>query len=150
MTRWLACALLLAGCRDAERPLAAGAGPDDEMAYEDDDLPAGHCRGADTDTDTDTDGCDTEGTTLGSAAGGSPGEESEACRVSADCVGAICAARFDPVTLQRGTLACQFACVPLLDDTQWCSDDASCCDAGAVCTQRGYCVMLEASTTTGG
>jgi hypothetical protein len=38
----------------------------------------------------------------------------------------------------------------LLDDDQWCADDASCCDQGAVCAARGYCVMLDdAGTSTG-
>jgi hypothetical protein len=108
--------------------------------YDDDDLPSGVCR----DTGTDTEPCDTDGTTIGdtdtpSSTTGDVIEDE--CQASADCMGGFCAAPFDPDTLQRSPKACQFMCVPLLDDTLWCSDDAACCDEDATCTERGYCVL---------
>ena len=149
----LALALLLVGCGDDSIQDADTLGvPDDDMALEDDDLPAGVCRGPDTDTDTgtDTDPCESGSTAFGEDPGApGPSDGSDACHGSVDCMGGVCAASFDPATLQRSPLACQFACVPLIDDTLWCSDDASCCDAGALCTERGYCVLLEGSTTGG-
>jgi hypothetical protein len=140
----LLCAMV--GCGDDGSALGA----DGIDEYDDDDLPAGSCRG--TDSGTDTDPCDTEGTTVGAAPGaGDAVPDTDACIASADCSGGVCAAAFDPATIQRGPLACQFACIPLLDDAMWCSDDASCCDRGAVCAARGYCVLLDdgSSTSTG-
>ncbi len=135
--RKLVLPLLLVGCF----------APDSENGttvndYEDDDLPSGVCR----DTATDTDPCDTEGTTIGDTDGdlattsGTGEAAADRCQASSDCMGGFCAAGFDPDTLQRSPKTCQFMCVPLLDDTLWCSDDASCCDANATCTERGYCV----------
>jgi hypothetical protein len=145
----LACVLFgVAGCGDdsTDVSLSGGLGAPDDDLYEDDDLPAGACR----DTGTDTDPCDTEGTTAAAAPGAAdPGAELDACQASADCMGGICAASFDPATLQRSAFACEFACIPLLDDRMWCSDDSSCCTSGAVCTRRGYCVLLEGESTTG-
>jgi hypothetical protein len=139
--RRLGLALVLVGCAGDDSQDAGG--PDDEALYDDDDLPAGTCR----DTGTDTDPCETGGTTVVTGDGAAP---DDGCQGSADCMGGFCAAAFDPVAVQRGELTCQFACVPLLDDDQWCADDASCCDQGAVCAARGYCVMLDdAGTSTG-
>lgn len=138
--RRLAWVLLVVGCAADDSQGAAG--PDDEALYDDDDLPAGTCR----DTGTDTDPCDTEGTTIVSGAGA---PQDDGCQGSADCMGGFCAAAFDPVAVQRGELTCQFACVPLLDDDQWCADSASCCDQGAVCVARGYCVIPDEGTSTG-
>ena len=140
--RWLGMVLLLLGCPADDSEGLAG-GPDDEALYDDDDLPAGTCR----DTGTDTDPCDTEGTTAVTGAGA---PQDDGCQGSSDCMGGFCAASYDPVELRRGELTCQFACVPLLDDDQWCSDDAACCDEGAVCTARGYCVMLDQEGTSTG
>jgi hypothetical protein len=134
----------LAGCNAHDEALAGGGGED---LYDDDDLPAGTCR----DTGTDTDPCDTEGTTGAASPGaGDPGTGADACQSSAECPGGVCAAEFDPVTIQHGALACQFACIPLLDDAMWCSDDAACCVQGSVCTARGYCVLPEAGASTTG
>jgi hypothetical protein len=132
----LALCLALAGCfapsnEDAETI-------DD---YDDDDLPSGSCR----DTGTDTDPCDTGGTALGDTTGqpsattSTTGQQDE-CQASSECNGGVCVAVFDPETLQRSPLGCQFMCVPNFDDDAWCSDDTACCDAQARCTQRGYCV----------
>ena len=132
--RRLAFSLALVGCFD---PNSEGGTLDQ---YDDDDLPSGVCR----DTGTDTDPCDTEGTTIGPGAGAAePPDRADACEASADCMSGVCVAPFDAATLERGDLICRFACVPLLDDTAWCSDDASCCVEGARCTDRGYCVMIE-------
>jgi hypothetical protein len=131
----LTLSLALVGCF---APAREDAGTLDE--FDDDDLPSGSCR----DTGTDTDPCDTEGTTMDPTAGdlstttGGAGEDQ--CQASTDCSGGFCAAAFDPVTLQRAPLACQFMCIPNLADDFWCGDDSACCDAQARCTQRGYCV----------
>lgn len=133
--RRLVFTLLLTGCFD---PTQDGGTLDD---YDDDDLPSGVCR----DTGTDTDPCDTDGTTVGDTDDTVSGTTADAiedeCEVSTECTGGFCAAPFDPDTLQRAPKECQFMCVPLLDDTLWCSDDAACCDEDATCTERGYCVL---------
>ncbi|MEM6295112.1 MAG: hypothetical protein AAGA54_27825 [Myxococcota bacterium] len=127
--------------------------------YMPDDLPAGGCRDTDRAEDEPTGGlesCDTDATTstgaaeTGSSSGGP--ESSDACEGSQDCNGnESCAATWDPQAQARGPLACQFACIPALDDASWCSDDAACCDAAARCTERGYCVVEdETGGSTGG
>ena len=73
------------------------------------------------------------GTVIAAAVGVAIEDE---CQASADCMGGFCVAPFDPDTLQRSPRTCQFMCVPLLDDTLWCSDDAACCDEDATCTER--------------
>jgi hypothetical protein len=148
MMRWpigglLLAAALLAGCDDG-----GGASSLDTDVYGDDmpdDFPAGSCRGT---TGSGTDGCDTDGTTTGEAAA-STSTPAEAC-LAEGCTGqGVCAATWDVETEQRGPFECRFTCIPLLDETSWCSNDASCCDATARCTGRGYCVLDEDDASSG-
>ena len=123
---------------------------DDAGGYTDampDDLPAAMC-------ETGTGGdCETGGQTSEEGSSSTTGDPPADCQVDG-CMGqGVCAADWDRDTEVRGAFECRFACVPLLDDTAWCSDDASCCDATARCTERGYCVFDEdasGSTSTGG
>lgn len=133
------------GCGGSEDSTAGGSGAfttfSDDMP---DDLPAGGCR--------DTEGCETEGTESGGAFGTTGGSvvDSE-CELSEECDGAgACVATWDDG--DRGPFECRFACIPTLDETSWCSDDASCCEESDVCTPRGYCVPSEddGSGSTGG
>jgi hypothetical protein len=108
----------------------------------DEDLPAYAC--GDTDTDTggegDTEECETDGTS-GATAGDTTetGDEgADECVSSEECGGGVCVAPFDEA---RGPYACEFVCVANLDDAIWCADDGACCDPGARCTNRGYCVV---------
>ncbi len=108
--------LMLAGCFDATAD-AGGDGPDDD--YMDDQPPPGGCQTSCPDT-----------TSGGSAAGGP-------CLDTADCAdGGVCSAVFDG---DVQSFQCQVACIPLMDETQWCADDEACCD-GAVCSPRGFCI----------
>jgi len=108
-----------------------------------DDLPAGNCGEG-----NDNEECDTEGDSAGVVS--TSGDAAADC-LSDGCVGeGVCAADWDPESETRGEFACRFACVPLLDDTAWCSNDASCCDAMARCTERGYCVLDDDDGSTGG
>ncbi len=125
-------ALVLPGCFTPGKALT------DEMP---EDLPAGSCE------DTDTDACaSSSGTAAGGATsgGGSTGTAAvEGCDAEACLGGDACVAEWDAVAQSRGPFVCRFACVPLVDDTAWCHDDAACCDASARCTERGYCVLPE-------
>ena len=139
--RWKTLALVVlfaTACDDA-------GGFTDEMP---DDLPAGMCDETGTGAD-----CETGGQASASSSSSSTTTTSEPasdCLVDG-CVGqAVCAATWDAEAEVRGAFECRFACVPLLDDSAWCSDDASCCDAGARCTGRGYCILEGGSTSTGG
>lgn len=119
----------------------------DEMP---DDLPAGSCR------DTDAEDCATstgeQGSTGGTTTGGSTSEPvADDCDGSETCLGEdACVAIWDAQAESRGPFQCQFACIPLLDEATWCSDDASCCDPSAVCTERGYCVLEESDAGSSG
>ena len=125
--------LLLGGC------FAPGETFSDEMP---DDLPAGACRDTDPEdcATTSSSGSDSSGESSSSSS--STGAPADDCQGSDGCLGDdACVAAWDAEAEARGAFACQFACVPLLDEALWCSDDASCCDPDAVCTARGYCVM---------
>ena len=132
------CTLLLSGCFSPQGTLT------DEMP---DDLPAGHC------ADTDTDACVTStgggtSTSTGDTSSSSGEPTVDGCDASESCVGnGACVAPWDADEQARGPFECRFACVPLLDESTWCSDDASCCDAGARCTARGYCILDDAQGT---
>ena len=107
----------------------------DEMP---DDLPAGSCR------DTDTDACETSSSTSDDGDDGAPDTTAapDACSNTEACFGSsVCVAAWDDEADARGPFECRFACVPLLDEAAWCSDDASCCDPQATCSSRGYCVV---------
>ena len=139
----------LAGC-DASADAAASGDTDvfgDDMP---DDLPAGNCG-----EDTSDEDCETDGDSAGSADSTTGAVDSD-CLVDG-CMGqGVCAADWDMDDESRGEFECRFACIPLLDDSSWCGDDDSCCDAGARCTERGYCVLDDEvdsdtdGTTTGG
>ncbi len=125
--------LLLGGC--------FAPGFTDEMP---DDLPAGNC--PDTDAEdcvtTSTSGAESGGESSSSSSSSTSGTPADDCQGSDGCLGEdACVAAWDGEAEARGAFACQFACVPLLDESLWCSDDVSCCDADAVCTGRGYCVL---------
>lgn len=122
-------ALLVVGC-------AADNTFTDEMP---DDLPAGQ-----SDTGEADDG---SAPTPTSSSSGAEGESSSVtgdlsdCQSSDDCLGNdVCVAPWDADTQTHGAAECSFACIPSLDDTQWCADAAACCDPDASCTARGYCV----------
>lgn len=138
------CLLVVAGCYSPQGAYS------DEMP---EDLPAGSCR------DTDAEACASTGVTEeGPASTGAPAsssasttEPTDDCLDSAACLGdGACVAPWDAKSGARGPFACQFACVPLLDEQAWCRDDASCCEPGAVCTARGYCILLESEGTSTG
>lgn len=98
---------------------AGGDGYDDD--YMDDPPPPGGC-----DTECPSPGSD------GNPAGGP-------CTDSTDCMtGTVCSAQFDG---EVQSFECQDACVPLMDDGQWCADDSSCCTPGAICSARGFCLV---------
>lgn len=135
----LLCGLLSFGCDDASNAQSDQSGVDytDEMP---EDLPAGGCRDED---------CEEGGSSGGVDAAPSASEQEAApCRASDECSGAgACVATFQDGS--RGGFECRFACVPSLDESSWCGDDASCCDPAAVCTDRGYCVVVPSPTRTG-
>lgn len=147
VTRALLAGLLLAACDVSETASAQDAGDDftDEMP---EDLPAGN--GCDASTGAGSEECEEIGSTGG--IGAVPEDALElGCVASEDCDGAgACVAAYEDGV--RGDFACQFACVPTLDESAWCRDDASCCEPGAVCTARGYCVLADGAedSTTGG
>ncbi len=149
--RWILALGLLGGCADS-----TAAEGDSFSDYMPEDLPAGGCRDTERPDGEPTGGlesCDTDATTTttGDAAASSSGTASDdACQASEDCNGTeSCAATWDAQTQTRGPLACQFACIPALDDASWCSDDEACCDVDARCTERGYCVLDEDGSSTG-
>jgi len=108
--------MMLAGCFGPTAD-AGGVGPDDD--YMDDLPPPGGCQTSCPDT-----------TGGGSPAGGP-------CLDTEDCAeDGICAAQFDG---DVQSFQCQVACIPLMDETQWCADDQSCCN-GAMCSPRGFCL----------
>ncbi|MFO0633180.1 MAG: hypothetical protein U0168_10045 [Nannocystaceae bacterium] len=108
----------LAGCGADKED--AGAGDDYTDPYMDEPLPPA-CR------ETTTGPCETDG------------EVEDACEQSSDCAdGEACLADFDG---DRAAFRCVQACVPTLDESQWCTDDTSCCDAAAHCSPRGYCLV---------
>ncbi|MCH9684172.1 MAG: hypothetical protein K0V04_22255 [Deltaproteobacteria bacterium] len=118
----LATAFSLSACFAGDDAGASG-GVDDD--YMDDPPPGGGCA-----TECPNPGSD------GSPVGGP-------CIDSEDCMtGAICAAEFDG---EVQSFTCTNACIPLMDQSQWCSDDTSCCAAGAVCSGRGLCLPAGAT-----
>ena len=135
----LALGLLSFGCDGDSEPLSDQSGPNysDEMP---EDLPAGGCW---------SDDCEEGGSSGGVDAAPSAAEqEAAACQGSDDCTGVgACVAGFHDGL--RGGFECHFACVPSLDESSWCGDDASCCDPDAVCTARGYCVVVAPPTRPG-
>jgi len=106
--------LATSGCFAGDVPSEGG--PDDD--YMDDQPPPG--------------GCQTDCPEPGS--GGSP--DGGPCLDTNDCASGICAAEFDGAVQ---TFQCQQACIPLMDEAQWCADDASCCEGG--CSPRGFCLI---------
>lgn len=154
MTRSLL--LLLASLCACATELNAASDLSDEMP---EDLPAGGCRDTDVGTTggsgSGTDGleaCDAATTTGLATTSGTTGESAPECEGEGDCEGAgACVAAW--ADGERGPFQCQFACIPTLDESSWCSDDASCCDADAACTLRGYCLVAGDSnggSSTGG
>ena len=135
--------------------LVVGCAADDTFTDEmPDDLPAGQ-------SDTEADSSDATTVTPTSSSSSGAGEEStttgdlSGCQSSDDCLGNdVCVAPWDADTQTHGDAECSFACIPSLDDTQWCADAAACCDPDAICTARGYCVPPQepggADSSTGG
>jgi hypothetical protein len=134
------------GCSEPERSSFEDGSTDGNLGDAmPDDFPAGSCR---TSSGT-SDDCET-GTSTGdastSAAASTGGDQ---CEASGDCEGAgSCVAAWDDGA--RGAFACQFTCVPSLDETAWCRDTDACCDPEATCTSRGYCAVLPGSDKSSG
>lgn len=142
--RWLLALSLLwsVGC-DADS--AADGGGDTDVFGDDmpDDFPAGSC------AETMGEDCETDGDGAGVGGGGSTTGADADC-VADGCVGqGVCAAPWDETTEQLGDFECRFSCIPLLDDSSWCANDDACCDTGARCTDRGYCVLEGSGGSTG-
>ncbi len=131
------------GCDAESDPSAQADAPGDLSDEMPEDLPAGECRTGETDAEDCESGS--------SSSGGSGSTSSQAgtvdtleCVVSDDCDGAgACAAGWEDGV--RSAFSCRFACIPTLNESAWCRDDASCCDADAVCTGRGYCIVPQDS-----
>ncbi len=158
---WIAAALVAAGLgavgcgasteEDDAQASSAADGP--TIGVDPETLPAGHC---DTDgaTGGDTDDCETEGEPSGSAAGDEGGSTAgddasqPECASTNDCMSGVCASAYDADAQQPLPATCAFACIDVLNESQWCIDDASCCDPQARCTRRGYCVIDDASGST--
>lgn len=145
----ISCILLALGVGGCFSPRE---GLTDEMP---EDLPAPSCEDTDTDACASSSGTpDTETSTTGG--GSSTTAVDDGCQGSQACLGDdACVADWDAQSESRGPFVCRFACVPLLDEASWCSDDASCCDVSAECTARGYCVVPESAadetgTSSGG
>ena len=119
----------------------------DEMP---EDLPAPQCEDTDTDACAGATGSDEIDTGEPSGTSSSTGlPQADECEDTNACLGdGACVATWDTATTSRGPFECRFACVPTLDDSAWCSDDASCCEAAATCTARGYCILDESEGTS--
>ncbi len=143
--RWLLAASLLFAACDADSS-ADGAGSSETDVFGDDmpdDFPAGSC------AETMGEDCETEGDSAGVGDSASTGGAAADC-VADGCVGqGVCAAPWDETTEALGEFECRFSCIPLLDDTSWCANADACCDAGARCTDRGYCVLEGGDGSTG-
>lgn len=147
--RWLLAAslLLFAGCDDASADAAAEGETGvlgDDMP---DDFPAGSC------AETMGEDCETEGDAAGIGDSSSSTAGAVADCVADGCVGqGVCAAPWDEEAEELGEFECRFSCIPLVDDASWCAGDDACCDSGARCTDRGYCVLEggNGSTASGG
>lgn len=120
----------------------------DEMP---DDFPAAQCEDTDTEACVSSTGDDVVSSSGPAASSSSTGTDpTDQCDGSDTCLGdGACVATWDAATTSRGPFECRFACVPLLDEAAWCSDDASCCDVGATCTARGYCVLEGEGSSSG-
>lgn len=143
-------ATLALGCDGGsdEGTSAAGVGGfSDEMP---EDFPAGECREGGTGGEDCASGSTSTSTGgVGSSSGSASAADAEECTVTEDCEGAgACAADWEDGV--RTTFSCRFACIPTLNEAAWCGDDASCCDADAVCTPRGYCIVPESEEDSGG
>lgn len=133
------------GGTDEGTSAAGPGGLSDEMP---EDLPAGECREGGTDAEDCESGSTSTGGS-GSTSGQAGDAEMPECTVSDDCQGAgACAADWEDGV--RTPFSCRFTCIPTLNETAWCGDDASCCDADAVCTPRGYCIVPESEEDSGG
>lgn len=89
--------------------------------------------------------CDTDASSGGgseSGCGDGTGEVDE-CRSGDECQGGYCVASFNG---DIGVFACRQACIPSMDESQWCADASACCEANARC-ERGYCIVDAASET---
>lgn len=127
------------GCDGSTDDSVHADGPVDLSDEMPEDLPAGECR----EGETDDENCES-GTSSAGGSGSTSGQAGEAetfeCTVTEDCDGAgACAANWEDGV--RTSFSCRFACIPTLNESAWCRDDASCCDPDAVCTGRGYCVV---------
>ena len=145
---WLLAAVLaFVGCDDDGGTTVDGGGShggfSDEMP---EDLPAGGCDENPDDCESGDEGGESSSGGVDASAQGEP--DPAPCELSTDCNGAgACVASFEDG--ERGDYVCRFACVPTLDESAWCRDDASCCDPAATCTARGYCVVLDAEDENG-
>lgn len=77
----------------------------------------------------------------------STGDDVSGCNVANPCEVGYCVAPY--ADNDRGEFACVPDCVMPGDETSWCFDAAACCDAEATCTERGYCVSPDDTSSTG-
>ena len=109
-------------------------GLESDDVYMDDDVPAGSCMSE------SGGGCDTEA--VGEA---SMGEVAGTCESTLECAdGEACIATFDG---DIGEFECAASCIGDMDETRWCLDDAGCCEASSICSERGYCTPGDAAAT---
>jgi hypothetical protein len=130
-------------------------GSDDSEGYMDDQPPNGSCDtdGSDPDclstdggTGSETSGATSGGTSAGSA---STGGDADECKASTDCPDdQLCVADFEGD--KRGPYQCVAACLENRDEAKWCADAAACCNAAAMCTDRGFFVGGGGDTGTTG
>lgn len=113
--------VLLFGCSSSDDFAAA------DVGQMDGDIPPNSCMSP------DAPGC---GSSTGLTEAPIPCTESRECED-----GGVCAAVF--TGLRPEAFECREACIPLLDDLAWCADAASCCDRGAICNARGYCLFAD-------
>jgi hypothetical protein len=102
---------------------------------------------SDPTTDPSTDPTTTSSTTAPSEDSSSSGGGADGCNAANQCEAGYCVAPY--ADNDRGDFVCVPDCVVPGDESSWCFDAAACCDADATCTERGYCVLPD-DTTSGG
>ncbi len=94
------------------------------------------------------------GTTEASGPMGTTFSAPDACEASGECEGEdlLCVAPYDPGSDPPvGPGACVSTCIEANDLSQWCFDDAGCCDALRCNPVDGFCESLtEGTDDTGG
>ena len=99
-----------------------------------------------TDAGDDTTSTATSLTTAPSDDSSSSGGDASGCSVANPCELGYCVAPY--ADNDRGEFVCVPDCVMPGDEASWCFDDMACCDAEATCTERGYCVSPDDTTSS--